>query len=164
MFFQKLRRRKCHPLIKGYICKMIAFEHFQKAECCIPCVLHIMSHRKRYIAYITGLVIECPCMSFSSKYSHFPLSLNVILPFICIWMPMHFPYSARLYFNKYCSNCFGSFKISRVSNPCFTTTRFHWLLIFDAETKWIWYLPICIFDFFLCNRTWYLSLIDILFS
>src|SRR4051794_36374116 len=66
------------------------------------------------VTYVAGVEIHCEHIGSRIEHPHAPFALDVILPFVRIWMPMHLPQRAGPHRNKRCSNGHGNLEIVAV--------------------------------------------------
>lgn len=101
----QLPRSQRHPLVQRHVGKAVTFEHLQKPQALITCVLDVVPHGERYVPYITGPVIESSGRAIRREHRHARRAREVILPLVVIRVPMHFPHSARLDFYQRRRDC-----------------------------------------------------------
>ena len=116
--------RQCHPLVERYIGVVAAFEDFQKVHLRSAGVLDIMPHGEGHITDIAGPEIERARLTGRAEDAHTGLTLDIILPFIGVGVPMQFSHPARINFDQRRGNRQGNRKYARISDgaalPCGT--------------------------------------------
>src|SRR5207248_907039 len=102
------------------------------------CVLDIVAHSERHIADVASLIVECARLTRGAEHAHPGLPLDIILPFVGVWMPMKLPHPPRINFDERCCNCKGYGKHPGIGDPDPSALCFDRLLRhhFMAEALW----------------------------
>ena len=94
-----LLRKGSKPIVQKDFLKLRSRKHFEEDEIFRPCVLYVVGGHRRHEPVMIGIEVYGPRILLRTEDAHASLTLNRVLPFAHVRVPMHLPRSARLLAN-----------------------------------------------------------------
>jgi len=116
MRLDQLCGRQRQPLVQRHILESGRSEQLKKFQRAISGVLNVMAHRFRDVAYIACAEVKGAGGILRGEYRHPARSGQIVLPFVCVRMPVDLPHRFGRHLNNRCRDFRRDRKIARIRN------------------------------------------------